>query len=418
MNQPAQGLMAFLNESPTPFHATAAAIGRLKEAGFVELQEAESWNPKKGGKYWVTRNDSSLIAFVLGSDLGKGGFRFLGAHTDSPGLKVKPRGDEDKKGHWALGVEVYGGVLLATWFDRDLSIAGKVCYLDRKGATQTQLLDLKEPVGIIPNLAIHLRREANDGWKINPQKELTPVLGLAGADKGDLKALLAKKIKGAKEVLDFDLFFYPVEGPRLMGINKEMITGARLDNLVSCFAAVQAISAHRPGPSAMMVLNDHEEVGSGSFTGAAGNFLESVLERLLPQPEDRGRAMAASHFLSADNAHGLHPNYAEMHDERHAPVLGGGLVIKTNAGQSYITDAESSGRFQSLCKDKKIPFQHFAIRADLRCGSTIGPLTARRIGVRGLDIGVPNWAMHSARETVAVKDLGYLVELMQAWLGE
>jgi len=411
-------LLSYLEQSTSAFHAVQQAKEILGAAGYIGLEEGEAWPENLTGKFWVTRNDSSLIAFDLRDSMASTGLRLIGAHTDSPCLKVKPLADEQKQGHWTLGIEPYGGVLLATWFDRDLSMSGRVSYIDPQGVLQDKLVDLKAPVAVIPSLAIHLRRGANDGWKIDPQKELNPMLSLPG-ETGDLRTFLKTHcLSEGDQVLDYDLTFYPSEPPRLIGAKNEMIASARLDNLLSCFGALKALCAAQGEVSSLVVLNDHEEVGSGTASGAAGNFLESVLERLFPEPGKRAQLLSKSYLLSADNAHAVHPNYPELHDPKHAPTLGKGPVIKSNASQSYITDSVSSARFQKICQDRSIPCQHFAIRADLRCGSTIGPLTVRRIGISGLDIGVPTLAMHSARELMAQEDLGYLIQVMTGWLEE
>lgn len=410
-----QALLDFLQASTSPFHAVAAATERLQQAGFLPLSESEAWSLKPGQGYWVVR-EGALIAFRLGEDLSGEGLRLIGAHTDSPGLKLKPHPDQDRKGHWTLSIETYGGALLATWLDRELSVAGKVAYRNGNGVLKTALIDFKRPLGLIPSLAIHLRPKANEGWKIDAQKELPPVLQLPG-EPGDFRELVKAELgSDVAEVLDFDLYLYPTQAPALVGVKQEMIAAARLDNLFSCFCALEALCSEAPGPTAMVVFNDHEEVGSGTAPGAAGNFLESVIERLAPEPEERARMVANSWFLSGDNAHAVHPNHADKHDEAHAPVMGGGPVIKVNANQSYITDAQSAARFADLCGKAQVPVQRFAVRADLRCGSTIGPLTARRLGFKGLDVGAPTWAMHSARETAAVKDLEFMIQAMTAWI--
>ncbi|OGG95284.1 MAG: M18 family aminopeptidase [Candidatus Lambdaproteobacteria bacterium RIFOXYD2_FULL_50_16] len=415
MKKRVQGLFSFLKSSPTPGQVVQSSKSLLEAAGFVALGERTTWKLKRGGAYLVERG-GSLIAFRLAGKAEEG-FRILGAHTDSPGLKVKPRGDLKKSGHWSLSVEVYGGVLQSSWFDRDLSLAGQVAYLDNQGKAQLALVDFKRPLAIIPNLAIHLRPKANEGWKIEPQKELSPLLGLD--KKGSLKELLLKELgPDAKTLLDFDMLLYPTEPATLVGVEEEFISGARLDNLASCFLNIEALIASKSNKNQLIVLNDHEEVGSGSAVGAGGNFLESVLSRILPEPEARAQVLADSWFCSLDNAHALHPNHPEMHDPEHAPLLGGGPVIKSNAGQSYITDAQASGFFQKLCLQNKIPYQHFAVRSDLRCGSTIGPLTARQLGLKGLDLGLPSLAMHSIRETIAVADLDHMAAALKAWLAE
>ncbi|WP_207063304.1 M18 family aminopeptidase [Motiliproteus sp. SC1-56] len=405
-------LKTFLAASPTPFHAVASLAAALEGAGFEALKESDAWALKAGGRYYVTRNDSSLIAFSLPDTqtLVEKGLRLVGAHTDSPCLKLKPRPDLRRSGYYQLGVEVYGGALLNPWFDRDLSIAGRVHFLDSEGVLRQALMDFKDPVAVIPSLAIHLDREANNERSINPQKDLPLVLSLhpAGEDKPDFRHLLRERLQAqgepVAEVLDYELFCYDVQPPAYVGLHQEFIASARLDNLLSCYLGLQALLEAAPGQGAILVCNDHEEVGSQSSSGADGPFLLQVLERLLPENEQRMRTLAASRMISADNAHGIHPNYADRHDANHGPLINGGPVIKINANQRYATNSESSAHFRALARQVQVPVQAFTVRSDMGCGSTIGPLTAAKLGVSTLDVGVPTFAMHSIRELAGSED--------------
>ena len=332
----------------------------------------------------------------------------MGAHTDSPCLKVKPQPESHGNGYLQLGVEVYGGALLNPWFDRDLSLAGRVSYLDRNGALARGLVDFKEPVAVIPSLAIHLDREANENHSVNAQTCLPPVLGRQGEDF-DLKTLLRQRLEadaGAEvgQVLDHELVLYDTQRPALVGLGREFIASARLDNLLSCFVGLRALLEARGDAGALLVCNDHEEVGSTTAAGARGPMLTQMLERLLPAPEDRNRALSRSMLISVDNAHGLHPNFADRHDGNHGPLLNGGPVIKVNANQRYATNSETAAAFRRLAAEEGVRVQTFVVRSDMACGSTIGPLAAAETGIRTVDVGVPQWAMHSVRELAGAVD--------------
>ena len=416
-----QGLIDFLKASPTPFHATRTLAQALRAAGFEALDERDAWAVKPGGRYYVTRNDSSLVALRLGSrPLEGAGMRLVGAHTDSPCLRVKPQPELQRQGFWQLGVEVYGGALLAPWFDRDLSLAGRVTF-SRDGRIESRLIDFKAPIAVIPNLAIHLNREANQGWAINPQNELPPLLAqLAGQEAPDFRALLADQLARehglvADVVLDYVLSFYDTQAAAVIGLNGDFIAGARLDNLLSCFAGLQALLATDTDETCVLVCTDHEEVGSTSCCGADGPFLEQVLARALPGGEAFVRIVNRSLLISADNAHAVHPNYADKHDANHGPKLNAGPVIKVNSNQRYATSSETAGFFRHLCLAEEVPVQSFVTRSDLGCGSTIGPITASRLGVRTVDIGLPTFAMHSIRELAGSQDLAHLVKVLAAF---
>lgn len=416
-----QGLIDFLAASPTPFHATQALARRLEEAGYQRLDERDAWRTEAGGRYYVTRNDSSLIAFKLGTaPLLENGLRLVGAHTDSPCLRVKPNPELVRNGYWQLGVEVYGGALFAPWFDRDLSLAGRVTFR-LAGKVESKLIDFKTPIAVIPNLAIHLNREANLGWSINAQTELPPILAqVAAGETRDFRDLLGEQLQlehgiTADAILDYELSFYDTQRAAVIGLDQAFIAGARLDNLLSCFAGLQALLGSNDEQSGVLVCTDHEEVGSCSACGADGPFLEQVLRRLLPEGDAFTRTVQRSLLVSADNAHGVHPNYADKHDGNHGPKLNGGPVIKINSNQRYATNSETAGFFRHLCLENEVPVQSFVTRSDMGCGSTIGPITASQIGVRTVDIGLPTFAMHSIRELAGSQDLHYLAKVLSAF---
>ncbi|HLS98914.1 MAG TPA: M18 family aminopeptidase [Porticoccaceae bacterium] len=401
-------LLAFLAASPTPFHAVANLAAALDAAGFIRLDELAPWALAPGERYYCTRNGSSIIAFVVGSaPLDVGGIRLVGAHTDSPCLMVKPQPEITTRGYFKLGVEVYGGALLAPWFDRDLSLAGRVVYRD--GAQLRQMLvDFGDPVAVIPSLAIHLDRGANDGRAINAQTDIPPVLFQVGEGRAsDFRQLLAERFLAGKSdarVLDYELYFYDTQKPALVGLYGDFIASARLDNLLSCFVGLDSILAATGDETAMLVCADHEEVGSVSACGAQGPMLASVLERLVPDDETRTRVIARSLMISADNAHGVHPNFVAKHDENHGPLLNQGPVIKVNARQRYATSSLTAALFRQLAHEVDAPLQSFVTRTDMGCGSTIGPVTAAEVGVPTLDVGVPTFAMHSIRELAGTAD--------------
>ena len=420
-------LLQFLQQSPTPFHAVANLIAKLETNDFERLSENEHWNLEKGKNYFVVRNDSALIAFRGGrGDIVSNGMRITGSHTDSPCLKIKPLPVIHKEGYIQLGVEVYGGVLLSPWFDRDLSIAGRVHFQGKKGDLKSTLIDFKSPIGFIPSLAIHLNRNANEGHKINRQKELPPII--LHSEKGesfnfdDLLLRTVRKQKAhrnADAILSHELLLYDTQPPRLIGLNEDFVASARLDNLVSCYLSCLALINSKPNFSSVMVCNDHEEVGSASTSGAQGPFLRSVLQRLIRLQSDDvhalDRTICNSNFWSIDNAHGIHPNYSEKHDEQHSPVLNAGPVIKINANQRYASNSQSIALFKSVCKKKNIPFQSFAMRSDMACGSTIGPITATEIGIETVDIGLASFGMHSIRELVGARDTELLAKAITAF---
>ncbi|MCV2402380.1 M18 family aminopeptidase [Marinomonas sp. C2222] len=405
-----ESLLSFLMSSPTPFHATNSIRSALLAEGFVELFEEDDWVIDEAGKYFVTRNESSLIAFTLPTlEVSQSGWRMIGAHTDSPCFKLKPNAQVDRHGYHQLGVEVYGGVLMHTWLDRDLSIAGRITLKTTSGDIVSRLVDFKDPIAVIPNLAIHLNRDVNKGFSVNAQEEILPIL--CGAENEfDLHKMLIQQLQNQyadlsiDHILDFELSLYDTQPAALVGLHKEYIAAARLDNLLSCYVGLQALLDSNMQCPSLLVCTDHEEIGSLSTCGANGPFLEDVLRRLSPVPEQYVQAMQRSMMVSADNAHALHPNYANRHDKHHAPAINQGAVIKINSNQRYATNSETSSLYRDIAAEENYEVQSFVVRSDMACGSTIGPITAGGIGVPTIDIGLPTFGMHSIRELAGSKD--------------
>lgn len=416
-------LCQFLERATTPFHAVELMSTALADAGFKALEESGNWEIEPGGKYYLQRNGSSLVAFIAGSKSGPmAGLRMVGAHTDSPCLMVKPTPEKSRQGYFQLGVEVYGGALLNPWFDRDLSLAGRVSFETQEGQLASALIDYRRSIAIIPSLAIHLDREANKNRKINPQTDILPVIcQLQGEEKPDFRSFLQAQLLqehpdcGVKRVLDYELSFYDTQAPAIIGLNENFIASARLDNLLSCFTGLQALLQSTGEHSSLLVCNDHEEVGSLSAAGAQGPLLSTVLKRLVNGDREYAALTDRSMMISADNAHGIHPNYADRHDDNHGPILNAGPVIKINANQRYASNSETSGFFRLLAGKEDVPVQSFVVRTDMACGSTIGPITAGVTGVRTLDIGVPTFAMHSIRELAGVSDAWNLSRVLQRY---
>ena len=420
----ARDLCAYIDRSPTPYHAVRETCARLAKAGFSELSERDAWTLAPLDKRWVVRNEGTVIAFVVGTESpATGGFKLIGAHTDSPNLRVKPNPDVYRSGYHQLGVEVYGGVLLSTWLDRDLSLAGRVLIDAGGGKVEVRLCDLERPVARVGNLAIHLNRKVNsDGLVLNEQKHMMPMVGL-GSEQS-LKRELARALEEKPErILSWDLCLYDTTRAALGGLGQEFVFSARLDNLASCHAALGALlSVTGPSPATRaIVLYDHEECGSRSAAGAQGTALRDTLARIVDahpdrQPQGFARAMAASMLVSADMAHAVHPNYADQHDKAHAPVVNRGLTIKSNANQSYATDGVTAARFEALCQEVRYQPQRFVVRSDLPCGSTIGPITAARLGIRTVDVGGPMLSMHSCREMCGTLDVHLSIETYKLFL--
>ncbi len=424
----AQDLLAFIDAGPTPYHAVAEVTRRLTARGFSELDEREEWRVEPGARHFVVRGGGTIVAFVAGTrPPSEAGFVVIGAHTDSPNLRVKPSPDVTSSGYRQLGVEVYGGVLWSTWLDRDLGIAGRVAL----AGGNTRLVRFDRAMCRIPNVAIHLNREVNSGGlQLNAQNHLVPLSALKGkAEDTRFIALLAEELgkSGDKpkleDILGFDLCLFDMQPASIGGALGELIFAPRLDNLASCHAATEALTAAGDaGPATRVVaLYDHEEVGSQSAAGAKSRFLSSVLERVASAYPKSGaqaasRAFARSLLLSADMAHAVHPNYSDKHDKQHAPALGKGPVIKVNANQSYATDAPGTAVFTAACREAGFAPQRFVSRNDMPCGSTIGPISAAAMGMRTLDVGNPMLSMHSCRELGAVADVEPMIRAMTLML--
>jgi aspartyl aminopeptidase len=421
----ARDLCTFIDRSPTPYHAVQEVTRRLTQAGFSELTEEEPWTVAPGDRRFVVRGGGSVIAMLVGSEPpAAAGFRMIGAHTDSPNLRVKPQPDVHRSGYRQVGVEVYGGVIYSTWLDRDLSLAGRVSVAGSGGVT-SRLVDLEKPVARVAQLAIHLNRGVNtEGNVLNAQKHLPPLLGVG--DIADLVARVARELGESRaDVLGFDLMLYDTQKSSLGGLDQELVFAPRLDNLGSCHAATRALLARASKPparqTAVVVLYDHEECGSRSAIGAQGTFLEATLRRIADGFGDGSthpfeRAMARSFMVSADMAHAVHPNYSDMHEPQHQPELGKGLVVKTNANQSYATTGETQARLAHAVREGGAPLQHFVTRSDLPCGSTIGNITAARLGVATVDVGAPMLSMHSCREMAGSADVAHAIRSFQAVL--
>lgn len=407
-------LCDFIAQSPTPFHATQSTLTMFLRAGFTQLNEADKWEIKPNSSYVVTRNDSSIIAFKTGSNVQKG-MQMIGAHTDSPCLRIKPNPEIKKQGYLQLGVEVYGGALFHPWLDRDLSIAGRVSGVDSNGNLVSELIDFEKPIAIIPNLAIHLERDANTKRAINPQQHLPLILGNAN-DNSFHDLLIQQCTSSIERILEFELSVYDTQKPALTGLNDEFISSARLDNLLSTYIGARALIDTASEQASLFVSTDHEEVGSASTCGAQGPFLRNILERIIHDPEKLVQFITQSSMLSCDNAHGIHPNYVDKHDQNHGPILNLGPVIKINNNQRYATSSVSSAKFQRRCETAGIPIQKFVTRSDMGCGSTIGPITATQLGIETLDLGAPQWAMHSIRETAGSIDCEYLYQAACAFI--
>ncbi|MBO4908434.1 MAG: M18 family aminopeptidase [Lachnospiraceae bacterium] len=415
-------LFDFIKSSPNAYFAVDTMAKELKAAGFTRLDEKDSWKIKPG-KYFVTRDDSSLIAFVIPKKDFKG-FHIVASHSDSPSFKIKP--DPEMKAGDAyikLNVEKYGGMIISTWFDRPLSVAGRVV-VDAKDGVQTKLVNIDRDLFIIPSLAIHMDRTANEGHKYEVQKELLPLF--AGGEKKDAKLIsLICKECGIKEkdVLDADLFLYNRMAPVSFGMNNEFIASPRLDDLQCVYGSLQGILAAKPSDYvAVHAVFNNEEVGSETKQGAASSFLTDVIARICEKfsvsVEDRARKMADSFMISADNAHALHPNYSEKTDPTNKPVLNGGIVIKYNANQKYTTDAVSSAFLRKICKKTGAKVQEYVNPSDIPGGSTLGSIATARVSMNTVDIGLPQLAMHSSYETAGREDTEDLIKVSKEFFSK
>lgn len=408
-----EGLFGFLDASPTPFHATKNMSMMFENAGFIKLDELDSWSLQEGAKYYLTRNDSSVIAFTYPKRDKK--YVMIGAHTDSPNLKLKPNPLIKEHGVVKFGVEPYGGVLLNPWFDRALSLAGRVSYRDSAGVLQETLLNVEKSIATIPSLAIHLEREVNEGKKVNAQTDITPVL--TTNEDFDFEEFIRWQLNkngifDAEEIYANELSFYDTQKAGFVGLNDDFITSARLDNLLSCYVGMLAICSISAEEPMLFIASDHEEVGSASASGAGGSFLENTLRRAFSDYEEYIQMIRSSIMISADNAHAIHPNFPSKHDKEHAPKINEGVVIKINANQRYASNSTTISKFMSVASSIGEKTQNYVTRSDMGCGSTIGPITATRLGIDTIDVGLPTLAMHSIRELAGSKDAHSLYKIL------
>ncbi|MFF2850156.1 M18 family aminopeptidase [Streptomyces sp. NPDC058001] len=414
-------LMTFLAASPSPYHAVASAAERLEKVGFRQVAETDAWDAAAGGKY-VLRGGAIIAWYVPEGADPHTGFRIAGAHTDSPNLRVKPLPDMGDHGWRQIAVEIYGGPLLNSWLDRDLGLAGRLTLRDGT----TRLVNVDRPLLRVPQLAIHLDRSVHtEGLKLDQQRHAQPVWGLGEARQGDLIRFLEEEFDlGVGEVAGWDLMAHSIEPPAYLGRDQELLAGPRMDNLLSVHAAtaaLAAVSATEDLPYIpVLAAFDHEETGSQSDTGADGPLLGSVLERSVfargGSLEDRARALAGTVCLSSDTGHAVHPNYAERHDPTHHPRAGGGPILKVNVNNRYATDGSGRAMFAAACEKAGVPYQSFVSNNAMPCGTTIGPITAARHGIKTVDIGVPILSMHSARELCAADDPHMLANTLTAFL--
>jgi aspartyl aminopeptidase len=416
-------LMGFLAASPSPYHAVASAAARLEKAGFRQVEEAAAWDGLAGGRYVV--RGGALVAWYVPQGAGPATpFRILGAHTDSPNLRVKPVPDTGRAGWKQIAVEIYGGTLLNTWLDRDLGLSGRLSL--RSG--ETVLVNVDRPLLRVPQLAVHLDRGVNDqGLKLDRQQHMTPVWGVGAPREGELIEFVAAEagLASPGDVIGWDLMCHSVEPAAYLGRDRELLAGPRLDNLLSVHAGVAALVAaagagREPAAIPVLAAFDHEENGSQSDTGAQGPLLGTVLKRSVyargGSYEDRARAYAGSVCLSSDTGHAVHPNYPERHEPGHLPRPGGGPLLKTNVNQRYATDSAGRAVFVEACERAGVPWQAFVSNNAVPCGTTIGPITAARHGIATVDVGVAILSMHSARELCGADDPFLLAAMMAAFL--
>ncbi len=426
VRQQVQHLLDFVDASPSPWHAVANVEAFLVNYGFIKLDEAAKWELQAGGRYYVVRDGSSIIIFVVGQKpLLETGFKIVGAHTDSPGLRIKPRPATNVDGLMRLGVEVYGGPILATFTDRDLSLAGRLAYKNDQGQLATQLIRFEQSLLRLPNLAIHMNRTVNDeGLKLHRQFELPLLLSRVSEQQlpADYFRDLLQQQSGIdiRRLLSWELNVYDTQKGAFWGGEQEFYADSQLDNLASCHGAVQALlddAALKSDNTLVCALFDHEEIGSESNKGADGSFLPDVLQRIAwsqqLQDEDWARTLAKSFLISADMAHAYQPNFPNAYDPEHKVRVNDGPVIKVNVNQRYSTESVSAALFAGWCDEASVPYQTYSHRCDLACGSTIGPMASARLGIRSVDVGCPLWAMHSIRESAGIYDHDYLIKVLR-----
>lgn len=414
-----QELMAFIKQSPTAFHAVDNMKKMLKENDYEELLEGQTWKIKPGKRYFVSRNNSSIIAFNLGSKLDKYSFNVAASHSDSPTFKIKENAEIEIKGKYTqLNTEGYGGMLCATWLDRPLSIAGRVM-IQEGDSYITKLVNIDRDLVMIPNVAIHMNRAVNDGFAYNKQIDMLPLFGGSDSKAGDLKHLIAEQLNVADEnIYGMDLYLYNRMEPSIWGVNEEFISCSQLDDLQCAYASLQGFLKGSNDQSInVFACFDNEEVGSGTKQGAGSTFLYDILKRvnnaLGKNDEEFYQALASSFMLSADNAHAVHPNHPEKTDVNNCVYLNEGVVVKSHAGQKYTSDALSIAVFKGLCKKANVPVQFFANRSDALGGSTLGNIAMAQVSMNCVDIGLPQLAMHSSYETAGIKDTYYMIKVME-----
>lgn len=422
-------LLDFIHKSPSCFHVVANMSQILTEAGFQELVLADAWSISAPGKYFVRQNNSALFAFTLGSTkLAESGFRFIAAHSDSPTFRIKPTPEMLSNGLLRLNTEVYGGAILMSWLDRPLSVAGRVALkTDNPFCPKQVLVDLERPIGVIPSLAIHMNRQVNSGVELNPQNDMPLFVATVNktfVKEGALLKAVAEKLNvAADEIIDCDLYLYDVQRGCVLGLENNLVLSPKLDDLAMAYAGLQAMLASADKQhNNMLCIFDNEEVGSGTKQGAAAPTLRHILERICEKlslsTEDFQRMIYHSFMISADQAHALHPNAMSKHDPVLHPVLNGGPVVKYNARQKYMTDADGAAVFISLCKHAGVPYQLFANRSDVQGGSTLGNILTSQLDIRGVDMGNPMLGMHSSRETAGVLDQWYATKVFTSFFSE
>lgn len=411
----AQNLIDYIYTSPTAFNAVKTSKDLLMENGFNELKINEKWQLEVGGKYFITKNSSSLIAFIINSDNMQDGFRIIGSHSDSPTFRIKPNAEISVENTYLkLNTEAYGGAILSTWFDRPLSIAGRVVLKSKNIlCPREEIININRPICIIPNIAIHMNRNINDGYKFSKQKDTLPLVGLINETLEKNEFLLNEIIKelnaNKEDIIDFDLYLYEYEKGSIIGPNEEFISSSRLDNLSMAHASLHGlIDSNGENGINIVAIFDNEEVGSSTKQGADSNMLSNIMERICislgKNREEFFTAIYSSFMISADLAHALHPNVTEKHDPTNRPVIGGGPVIKISANQAYTSDAFSSSVYKCICEKCGVKYQQFVNRSDERGGSTIGPISSTHLDINSVDIGSPILSMHSIRELGGVED--------------
>ncbi len=422
-------LLDFIYKSPSACHCVATVKEMLDKSGFTEVKESEKWNLRSDGKYYVIKNNSALIAFVIGNKkVEEHGFRLIGAHTDAPGFRIKPNPQMITENKYVkLNTEIYGGPILNTWYDRPLALAGIVSIKgDSPLKPKTKLVNINKPLMIIPNIAIHMNRDVNNGYKYNAQVDTLPLLGLINnkLEKEDyLMNILAQELNINKEdILNFELELYEYEKGSLIGMNEEMISSGRLDDMWMVYCGVKALLDSKSNKATkVMICIDNEEIGSLSAEGANSSLLNNILERITlgldKNREEYHRALSNSIMISSDLAHAVHPNLPEKHDPTNRPVLEGGPVLKIAASGSYSTDSMNGAIFAAICESANVPFQKFVNRSDVRGGTTIGPVTSSKLNIPVIDMGAPLIGMHSIRELATIKDNYYTIKAFTEFFG-